>query len=88
MPVTVDRDRMTVTIDGRTIAPAKQTWLLCDYLSRHPGYVRSLAQIMEAVHSHEDVFDTSVRSMIKRARKEGITCIDARHGLGYLWREG
>lgn len=81
----VDRDRMTVTIDGRVITPTRQTWRLCEYLSAHPGYVRSRLQIMDALGISHNSFDRAVTDVVKRARAEGITCIRNRQGLGYAW---
>jgi len=81
----IDTARKTVTIDGVEIKPTKSTWRLCEYLAANPGWVRTPHQIMDAIGMSYNVYDTGVRSAVKRARKEGIACIKTRWGMGYYW---
>lgn len=85
--VTVDRDCMTVTVDGRRLKLTRRTWLFCDYMSRHPGFVRTKEQIMDACGVSCGKADLTAIDIVRRARQQGVPCIETRHGLGYCWRD-
>jgi DNA-binding response OmpR family regulator len=87
MTATLDHNRKTITIDGKVVKPAGLTWKLCAYLAEHPGWVRSKADIMDAIGISLNSSDSAVPSVVKRARKEGVTCIKVRYGHGYTWEE-
>lgn len=83
----IDLDCHTITIAGRVITPTRGVWRLCVYLAAHPGFVRSHAQIMDAIGISEDCVDAAVLSVVKRARQQGVTYIRTHRGMGYSWQE-
>ena len=62
-------------------------------LARHPGHVKSRAQLLQEGYPHDAyVSDRTIDSHIKRLRKKlveadpGFDAIETVYGLGYRWR--
>ena len=87
MATTVDRERRTVTIDGKVYRPSKRLFDLIAFMAHRPGVVRSRAEIMDALDMHRDMEATTVDTAVKRVRKMGIKDILTSYAIGYYWRE-
>ena len=83
----IDPDRMTITTAGRVLRPPRMVFLLCQYLAANPGFVRSRAQIMDAVGISCGNYDRAVDSLVRRARAiDGLRPhIKTHAGAGYYW---
>jgi two-component system OmpR family response regulator len=85
----IDADRYHVRWKGRTIPLTLTEFWIVHCLARHPGHVRSRAQLMAAANTVLD--EASVTSQIKRIRQkftaedrdfDGIGTV---YGMGYRW---
>ncbi len=90
--IEIDRDRMKVGIAGEWVPVTASQYALVEYLMQKPGFVRSRAQIMDAVHG-QNIFvdDRTVDTLVRRVRAVfrpfGIDPIETRSGFGYAWRD-
>ena len=88
--VTIDRDRMTITMDGQTSRLSITQFEIVAYLSAHPGMIRSRSQMLHQAWEGggTEVEQRAVDSAIKRLRKLGFTAIRSYRGGGYYWDDG
>lgn len=81
----IDRERRTVTIDGKAMRPTRRVFDLVAVLAARPGVVFTRHQIMDALGISENNFDRTIDTTVKHARKQGITQIATSWGIGYFW---
>lgn len=88
-PLTLKPEQMRVSWHGKAVdLTVTELWIL-HALVRHPGHVRSRAQLMEAADTYVDL--ATITSHIKRIRRKfiqidpGFDAIEAVYGAGYRW---
>lgn len=89
-PLQLRTDQMRVSWHGEPVElTVTELWIL-HALVRHPGHVKSRAQLMEAADTYVDL--ATITSHIKRIRKKflridpAFDAIEAVYGAGYRWR--
>lgn len=95
--VSVDAERLVLTRGREVLIVPPFQFRMALYLSLHPGFVRSRAQIIEQLQSYGDrdgdlrSIDTLVQNLRRALRKkwgaEAEACIQTRRGFGYFWKE-
>jgi two-component system OmpR family response regulator len=89
--LTLDGDRMTAQWKGSVVPLTLTEFWVVHALARHPGHVRSRAQLMSAANVVLD--DSTVTSQIKRIRAKfaaldpAFSAIKTVYGMGYRWEE-
>ena len=94
--VTIDRDRATISKDGRALDLTQREYDLICYLAAQPGKVFSREALMEHVWNYEgyvgDVraVDVAVRRLREKIEDDPASprFIDTKHGMGYYFGEG
>lgn len=88
--LSIDHDARLVTVDGETVHLTRTEFDLLATLARHPGAVRSRAQLLESVWQWSDGGETrTVDSHVRSLRqKVGPTRIRTVHGVGYALEVG
>jgi len=88
--LTLDPERYTVRWRERPVGLSLTEFWIVHALARHPGHVKTRAQLMEAANVVLD--DNSITAQIKRIRRkfaavdEGFDAIETVYGMGYRWR--
>lgn len=86
----VDTDCRTVSFGDKTLRLSAHLFGVVEYLSAHPGMIRSRDQIMHAAFEgggrNNDM--RAVDTVIKRLRRVGITQVRSYYGGGYYWDDG
>ncbi|MEO6299946.1 MAG: winged helix-turn-helix domain-containing protein [Paracoccaceae bacterium] len=83
--VFVDPDCRTITQGKITVRPTRAEFDIIYYLSARPGFVRSRAQIMDAMGAGEEASDRAIDTHVKRIRAYGIRALKTSRGVGYYW---
>jgi hypothetical protein len=83
----VDPHRRTVLVNGQPVRLPRLAFDLVAYLAATPGYVRTRAQIMDAIGTSLNTSERSIDSQLKAVRRAGITAIRTDRGVGYYWEE-
>lgn len=88
--LSIDHDARLVTVDGVSVHLTRTEFDLLATLARHPGAVRSRAQLLETVWQWTDAAETrTVDSHIRSLRqKVGAERIRTVHGVGYALEVG
>lgn len=88
-PLQLDLDRVTASWKSNVVPLTLTEFWVVHALAKHPGYVRTRANLMAAANVVLD--DGSVTSQIKRIRAkfsavdEQFSAIEAVYGMGYRW---
>ena len=88
-PLQLDLDRVTASWKSNVVPLTLTEFWVVHALAKHPGYVRTRTNLMEAANVVLD--DGSVTSQIKRIRAkfsavdEQFSAIEAVYGMGYRW---
>ena len=88
-PLQLDLDRVTASWKSNIVPLTLTEFWVVHALAKHPGYVRTRTNLMEAANVVLD--DGSVTSQIKRIRAkfsavdEQFSAIEAVYGMGYRW---
>ncbi len=92
-PLTLDTNRYLVTWNAATVPVTLTEFLLLRALVRHPGHVKTRAQLMEEAYGeHTFVSDRTIDSHVKRLRRKlaaadpACDVIETVYGLGYRCR--
>ncbi len=86
----IDHDARLVAVDGTTVHLTRTEFDLLATLARHPGAVRSRAQLLESVWQWTDggetrTVDSHVRSLRQKVGAQRIRTV---HGVGYALEVG
>ena len=84
--VSVDTRRMTVSLDGRSIALTPLEFRLLRYLMHNSGRVVAPAELFEHLYaSEQEAGSNALEVLVNRTRKKlGNTVIGTRRGFGYI----
>ena len=84
--VSVDTRRMTVSLDGRSIALTPLEFRLLRYLMHNSGRVVAPAELFEHLYaSEQDQGSNALEVLVNRTRKKlGNSVIATRRGFGYI----
>ncbi len=88
----LDPDALNVRWKDQSVALTVTEFWMVHCLTRHPGHVKSRAQLMDAASLVVD--DTTITSHIKRIRRKfqsvdaGFDALKTVHGAGYRWHAG
>jgi two-component system, OmpR family, response regulator len=87
-PVTIDRDRHAVAVDGRALDVTATELRLLATLALHPGRVLSRHQLIATVYGDDHhisarTIDTHVRNLRAKLAAAGAPVIETVHGVGY-----
>ena len=90
----LDSHRHACTWDGEAVRLTVTEFLILESLAKHPGYVKSRDQLMDAAYDDQIyVDDRTIDSHIKRLRKKfrkydkSFDGIETLYGVGYKYRE-
>jgi two-component system OmpR family response regulator len=89
-PLKFSVERMEVSWNGVPIPLTVTEFWLIHSLIRHPGHVRTRAQLMDDANVLVD--DQTITSHVKRIRRKfvkadpGFDCLDTVYGAGYRWK--
>jgi two-component system, OmpR family, response regulator ChvI len=93
-PLHLDLRRYRVTWRGEAVSLTVTEFLMLHALVRHPGHVKSRAQLTEEAYRYDHyVSDRTIDSHIKRLRRklegadDGFDAIETVYGIGYRWKE-
>jgi DNA-binding response OmpR family regulator len=84
--ISVDIRRMTVSLDGRSVALTPLEFRLLRYLMHNSGRVVAPAELFEHVYeSEQNAGSNALEVLVNRTRKKlGNTVIGTRRGFGYI----
>ena len=86
-----DLRRKTIRLDDKSCELTPREFNLCLLLSANSGWVKSRAQILDAIWPNDlEIDDRKVDDHVKRARKKlkcslGVNPIRTHYGFGYSW---
>lgn len=94
-PLELDLLQYRVRWNGRPVDLTVTEFMMLHALVRHPGHVKSRAQLTREGYPHETyVSDRTIDSHIKRLRRKfeevdsSFDSVDTVYGVGYRWKEG
>ena len=92
--VTIDADRMHVTVAGRSVELTPTEFQLLVALARRPGQIRTRSQLLDAVHgvafeSYERAIDTHIKNLRRKLEPDPRVprYILTVHGVGYRFAD-
>lgn len=86
----LNTERLTVRWSGQPVELTYTEFWMLHALAKHPGHIKSRAQLMEAASVVLD--DSTITSHIRRIRRKfedadrGFDRIETAYGLGYRWK--
>ncbi|MDX1625399.1 MAG: proteobacterial dedicated sortase system response regulator [Wenzhouxiangellaceae bacterium] len=88
----IDRQRLEVRWNGRTVPLTVTEFWIVHALAERPGHVKTRGQLMDAANLFID--DATVTSHVKRIRRKfeavdpDFAALSTVHGAGYRWQDG
>jgi two-component system, OmpR family, response regulator len=84
--ITIDTRRMTVSVDGKSIALTPLEYRLVRYLMHNTGRVVPASELFEHIYAEENsAGSNALEVLVNRTRKKlGVSAIGTRRGYGYI----